>query len=219
MSFIKHKVLLVLLVFIVIICGVTYINYSLEKNSNDEVIITLSEENKNSNQIIQQEVEQEVENQENPIKEKKKVVVHVCGAIINPNKLYKLESGSRVADAINIAGGATNEADLSKINLADIIEDGQKIYIPSYGEMKQQIDLFEKNDQIQGINENNSLININTASKIELKQLSGIGEVKATSIIEYRNKNNGFKSIEEIIKVTGIGQATFEKIEEKIIIN
>jgi len=215
MSFIKHKGLLVLLVFIVIICGVSYINYSLEKYSEDEVIITLCEENKNSDK----EVEKEVKNQVNPTNEKKKLVVHVCGAIINPNKLYKLESGSRVADAINIAGGATNEADLSKINLADIIKDGQKIYIPSYGEIEQQIDLFEKNNQIQGINENNSLININTASKIELKQLSGIGEVKATSIIEYRNKNNRFKSIEEIIKVTGIGQATYEKIKEKIIVN
>ena len=134
--------------------------------------------------------------------------VDIKGCIKNPG-VYKLVKGSRVKDVIELAGGLTSDSDTSNINLAKIIEDEMVININSVN---------DNSGNNYGMNSTNlsDLININTASLEQLMTLSGIGESKARSIISYRKENGNFNEIEDITKVSGIGQALYEKIKDYI---
>jgi competence protein ComEA len=138
--------------------------------------------------------------------------VHVDGAVNQPG-LYNLPIQSRVQDAINAAGGVSAEADLETINLAALLEDGEKLDIPHKGKENRSLVDDEKNDQ------NKSLVNINTASLYELETLPGIGPTMAQSIIDYRQEHGFFTQIEQIMNVPGIGPSTFERIKEYITID
>lgn len=157
-----------------------------------------------------------IENQINQSKlEKDKVVIHITGEVYEEG-VYELEEGARIIDAVKCAGGLTVEADTSKINLAYILKDGQKIVIPSSYD---DIDEFVTNESCGNIIEENTqdnIININTASKEELKSLPGIGESTAQKIISYRNENGKFLNIEDITNVSGIGDSKFESIKDFI---
>jgi len=128
-----------------------------------------------------------------------------------------------------MAGGALEDADLNLLNLAERIVDEQKIYIPKIGEEidKTQIKVENRNDNALSIEPKaagsdtvqNSLININTASSEQLQSLPGIGKTIAQNIIDYRNTNGPFQSINEIKNVPRIGEKTFEKIKDKITVN
>jgi len=133
------------------------------------------------------------------------IYVDIDGAVNNPG-VYTLLEGSRVIDAINMAGGLKEGAYTQNVNKARKLTDGEKIYIPSEGDMDAE--------NLQ----TNSLININTAPAELLMTLPGIGEVYAKRIIEYRN-NKRFNSIEEIKNIQGIGDKTFEKLKDLITIN
>ena len=137
--------------------------------------------------------------------------VDIKGCIKNPG-VYKLVKGSRVKDVIELAGGLTSDSDTSNINLAKIIEDEMVININSVNDNNSNIN----NNYSNNNNNLSSLININTASLEQLMTLSGIGEAKAKSIISYREENGSFKEIEDITKVSGIGQALYEKIKDYI---
>lgn len=138
------------------------------------------------------------------------IMVHISGQVHNPG-LVELTFGSRVIDAVNLAGGLKKDADLDKINLAKKLADEEKIYIPKIGEEEIPI-----GDFIDGQNYNtNSKININTCSKEELMSLPGIGEVLAGRILEYREQNP-FETIDDIKNVSGIGEKKFESIKELI---
>ena len=136
-----------------------------------------------------------------------------------------LKQGARIADAVEAAEGVTNEADLDEINLAYILEDGQKIYIPNKKD-KEKLENKEyitkesgNNVIIQNKNTNkgeNKKVNINEASQSELENLTGIGESIAGRIIEYREQNGKFTKIEDIQNVKGIGDAKFANIKDKI---
>ena len=117
--------------------------------------------------------------------------------------------GSRVKDVIELAGGLTSDSDTSNINLAKIIEDEMVININSVNDNS-------GNNYSMNSNNLSDLININTASLEQLMTLSGIGESKAKSIISYREENGNFKAVEDITKVSGIGQALYEKIKDYI---
>lgn len=132
------------------------------------------------------------------------IFVHVSGYVHNPG-VYKLASDSRVTDAITAAGGALEEADIHRLNLAAFVIDGQKINVPRA--------TTESTPQ-GGIE--NGLVNINTADQKTLETLTGIGPVRAASIIEYRETKGGFSSIEEIMNVSGIGEGIFESLREQI---
>lgn len=131
------------------------------------------------------------------------IVIQVAGAVKNPG-VYKFKKGTRVFEAINVAGGYSIQADIEKVNLVKVLEDGEKIFVPF------------KNTSSSSSGSN--LININIASEEELCKLPGIGPALAKRIIEYR-ENKQFSSIEEIKNVKGIGEKKFEKIKNLITLN
>ena len=137
------------------------------------------------------------------------IYVHICGAVINPG-VYQVPAGTRVYQALELAGGSSDDAYLSGINLADKLADGQKVYIPAEGENAEGI-LSIDSGGVQSV-----MININTASEAELMTLPGIGQSRAKDIINYRVKNGFFESIDDIMKVSGIKEAAFEKIKDLI---
>lgn len=170
-----------------------------------------SELNKNNESIFVEENESMEVITKKEEKESIKIVVDIKGEIKNPN-IYWLEEGCIIEDLINIAGGITEEGDLSKINRAQKLNDHEVVIIPNINDKESEIENI-----IPSSNDKNK-VNINTASINELDTLSGIGPSKAESIIKYREENGTFKSIEEIKNVTGIGEALFEKFKENITI-
>lgn len=137
--------------------------------------------------------------------EEKMVTVFVCGCVYNPG-LYSLPENSRINDALEAAGGFTEEADRNALNLATIIEDGQQIYFPEIGEEGFSVTQSTKS----------SLIDINVAGVSELCSLPGIGESRAKDIVSYREKNGRFQKKEDIMKVAGIKESTYDKITDFI---
>jgi competence protein ComEA len=149
------------------------------------------------------------------------IIVHITGAVIRPG-LYSLPPGSRLQDAVQAAGGATQDADLEAVNLAGFIEDGSRIVIPKTTPIlpTESTPVITESSRAELgtpiIPDSNHRININTANQTELESLPGIGPVLAMKIIAYREANGPFSTIEEIIDVSGIGQATFELIKDLI---
>ncbi|MDZ5253070.1 helix-hairpin-helix domain-containing protein [Clostridium sp. LIBA-8841] len=158
-----------------------------------------------------------------------KIVVEIKGEVKNPN-VYVLENGSRIYELIEKAGGPTEEADLSNINRALYLSDGQCVVVRNINDVQDETEDLEEalNDENSKNVSNNSpeekisssdessTININTASKETLMTLNGIGESKAQAIIDYREEIGGFKSVDEITNISGIGEKTLEKIKDKI---
>lgn len=141
--------------------------------------------------------------------------IYICGQVAVPG-VYYMQPGARVCDAIEKAGGLCDGASESFWNQAELIYDGQMIYVPTETEAAEGA---VSAGQTSTISNESSQVNINTADKDELMTLSGIGESKADSIIKYRTQNGSFNSIEDIKNVSGIGDAMFEKIKDDITVN
>ena len=135
------------------------------------------------------------------------IFVYVCGAV-NREGVYELPGGSRVYEAIAMAGGFREDADTRNVNQAEVLEDEERIYVPVIGEEL----------QIGSDSDKDGKININKATKEELMTLPGVGESRAESIIQYRNDVGSFQSIEDIMQVSGIKEGLFEKIKDLITI-
>lgn len=148
-------------------------------------------------------------------------MIHVTGCV-KTQGIVSLKSSSRIIDAINAAGGFTSDADTDKLNLAYILQDGEKLYVPSKNEtVNKDYVSSEGGNNIVSNNFTNSdsksnIININTATKEQLESLTGIGESTANKIIKYRQEKGKFKTISDIKNVPGIGNAKFEIIKDKI---
>ncbi|WP_227767565.1 helix-hairpin-helix domain-containing protein [Zhaonella formicivorans] len=142
----------------------------------------------------------------------KEILVHISGAVEKPG-VYSLKSGSRVNDAVFLAVPLA-EADLDALNLAAPLVDGQKIPVPKKGEAPPQI------AGAQGISSGSGTgkVNINTAGLAELDSLPGIGPATAQKIIDYRTQHGGFKSVEELDQVSGIGAKKLEELKELVTI-
>lgn len=144
--------------------------------------------------------------------------VFLCGHIAKEG-VYRLALGSRLHEAVELAGGFGKEADKTYHNLARFLVDGERIYIPSKAETEE----FALAEKINGSGKEENIgkpehgkVNLNTATREELMGLAGIGAAKAEDIVEYRTKAGAFAAIEEIMNVSGIGAAMFEKIKEHI---
>ena len=152
-----------------------------------------------------------------------KIIVYITGAIKNEG-IYEMEENSRIANIIEKAGGLTEEANIENINLAYLLEDGMKIYIPKkdekINELKEDTNTYtSKENSTSEVLKNknkNEKININTATQTELETLPGIGPTTALRIIEYRKENGKFRNIEDIKKINGIGDNKFSKIKDLI---
>lgn len=215
MQILNKKTIIFISIIIVCVIG-TYYLFIKEKEyiGND------------SNLIISNGIEKEAkENDTKDIEEKNKIVVYIAGAIKNEG-VYELEENSRITDIIEKAGGLTDDANINNINLAYILQDGVKVYIPKdndKNEIKDETNIYvskengESNiDNGTSVETKNSKININTATQTELETLPGIGPSTATKIINYRKENGKFNSIDELKKVSGIGDSKYNKIKEMI---
>lgn len=146
----------------------------------------------------------------------KEIAVYICGAVKKPG-VYKFNTTSRVCDAVKAAGGFKKNADTISINQAQYLKDGEQITIPKKTNVKPGSSGDGKSDS-NNSKASSNLVNINQADENELMTLPGVGESKAASIIEYRNKNGYFTKIEDIMKITGIKEGVFNKIKDKITI-
>ncbi|MBQ2917001.1 MAG: helix-hairpin-helix domain-containing protein [Clostridia bacterium] len=203
----KQKIIVIIITALMII----FVGYYIISKINDSKYIELETE---ETEII----ENEIENDEITIQEQN-IILHITGAVKRQG-IVEVKKDSRISDIIEAAGGITKDADLSKINLAYIVKDGQKIYVPSIND-KEDIEKITEEAGENVIDEENSVsknqkVNINTASQTELETLSGIGPSTALKIINYRNENGDFKKIEDIKNVPGIGESKFESLKESI---
>lgn len=143
--------------------------------------------------------------------------VDVKGAVNHPG-VYQVSPNSRIQDAIQLAGGLTNEADQKQINFAQRLEDQMVVNVPKIGEEKGQEETITNAKNTSGNQgAKDSKVNINTATVEQLMTLKGVGQKKAEAIIEYRKKNGSFKSKEELMKVRGIGKKMFETFQERVV--
>jgi competence protein ComEA len=139
------------------------------------------------------------------------IAVYISGEVVNPG-VYEVSTGARLEQVVALAGGLTEQADPDRINLAAYMSDAQHIVVPAVGSPV----TANETAAAAASSEQNALININTAASEELQTLPGIGEAIAGYIIEYREENGGFKSIDEIMNVMRIGAVTFDKIKDRI---
>ena len=163
------------------------------------------------------------------------IYVHICGAVVNPG-VYELEAGSRVFEGIKAAGGFSETACEDYVNQAGQLSDGERLVIPTVEEVEQAKEdgtyqvlwtteaadkgtLDTGEDKTGGSGSGDGLVNINTATESELGNVKGIGAGKAAAIVQYRQENGNFASTEDIMKVSGIKEGTYEKIKDKITVN
>lgn len=227
--FYRHKIKIIasFILIISIIGGAFYLVY-----------IDKEEENNLIGEITEELEAPKIEEKEEPEKEEEKKViipswrVDMKGCIKNPG-VYQVNENTRIYEVIEMAGGLTKDATTTNINLSKKVSDEMVIYIYSNEEWKNKCNCKIENDYQSEISkevlERDSIIekeekketsekkiSLNQATKEELMMLDGIGSQKADSIIEYRTKNNGFQSIEELKKISGIGEALYEKIKENL---
>lgn len=198
----KKEILKNVIIVIIIIVVVIY-NFVLKKDAVEEYDYSeiVSDENVMENEII----------------ENTKIKVYVTGAVNTPG-VIELEEGARIEDAISLAGGVTAQSDLSKVNLAYSLEDGQKLYIPNISENFNEE--YITTESIEGVVESTtgskSKVNINKGGVSELSSLPGVGESLAQKIITYREANGKFEKIDDLKNVTGIGDKKYESLKEYI---
>lgn len=194
----KIKLAITIAIGIIVIIGIIKIvDIYYEKNNTEKISIS---------NFIENETEDEKYNT--------KIKVYITGEVKNQG-VIELEEGDRIADAIEKAGGQTEQASLKNVNLAYQLEDGQKIYIPNVNDNETEI----IDDGASGVVDdttNQTVVNINKADETELQSLNGIGESLATSIVQYRKENGKFETIEDLKNVPGIGDSKFENIKEYI---
>ena len=154
-------------------------------------------------------------------KTKEKIAVYVCGGVEKPG-VVTLDSGNRIIDAINACGGVLPNADVTKVNMAKLLKDGEQIQVPiqedAHAEPSLTAETTKKVNNKSSQTINHGLININTADQAELDSLPGVGPSTAAAILEYRSQVGSFQSIEDVKKVKGIGEAKFKKMAERITI-
>ena len=189
-DFLYYNRKIILVIFFFLLFAVSYLFF---KSDDYDELVYLDDNNIYDSEVVDTVI--------------KKYIVDVKGAVKFPGT-YELEEGKRVIDVINLAGGVLENADLLSINLSKKISDEMLIIIP-------EINIISEENFINDFN-NDGKISINYGTLENLMSLNGIGEIKAKAIIDYRNNNGMFKTIEDLKNVSGIGNSTFEKIKDYI---
>ena len=203
-----------LLLFICLCFIIIYVSFNSDVKTVEPEVIALSD-NEEKEEIIEAAVET--------------IFIDIKGEVDNPG-VYEMQLGDRVIDAVQLAGGFTDKATTDNVNLSKKLKDETVIIIPSYLKDYENVTIkndyeidsnnnIVKSDESENDEKNESsfnLVNINTASVVELMSLDGIGESKAKAIIEYRDTNGDFKNILDIKNVSGIGESIYEKIKDYI---
>lgn len=206
----KSRLHLIVVLLFIVVAGVIFISF--KNTSKDTDVIKIEE---NISKKLSSVTTSSITASNEVIKPKKEIFVHVCGEV-KKEGVYTIKPDGRVVDAIKAAGGFTKSAARYGINQAELLKDGMQVYIPSKKEIKNKPVTPVTNSPVLGNSE--SLVNINSATKEELMTLKGVGESRATLIIEYREKSGGFNDIKDIMKIKGIKQKFFDKIKDKICI-
>lgn len=234
MENLKNKKTIGIIVVLVILVTVTALTYGRNKKNVfkdeymnnifiDEEGVDLEEEVNIDYSKNDEEKDNEMDGKENKTNEEletsstNSIVVEIKGEVIKPD-VYTLSEGSIIKDLIDAAGGLTQEADISNINRAKEIKNHDLIIIKNINDITVDGEELVQHEEYYETNEESSdgKISINNSDLSELKEIPGIGEVKANAIISYREEHKGFKSIEEIKNVDGIGEKTFEKLKDSI---
>lgn len=245
MKYLKRNKIILIMIIIIFFTGLYFIVENVIENyqNNEDMIFNQEYTNNIENDYIDKSIDEYDKNDINNSVEKsdiksqvveEKIYVYITGEVNNAGVLT-LEKGSRIIDAINAAGGTTDRANISKINLVYLLSDGMKINIPNNEDLKNNPDFpyitlgsedgrnednkNQDNQEIKSTNTvNSNIININTATQTELETLPGIGPSLALQIINYRNENGKFSNIEDIKNVSGIGESKFNNIKKYITI-
>lgn len=199
---------------IIIVAVASFIKNKIDENSYNKAYENLLIENTTKQNVVE-------------VKIKEYMKVYVTGAVNFPG-VVQLEVGSRIEDAINVAGGIIENADLEKVNLAYSLEDGQKLYIPTKNEEKAEYIITENGEEVVEDSKSESMpsagktgnlkVNLNTDNARELESLPGVGPALAQKIMDYRKENGNFKSVEDLKNVSGIGDKKFESMKEYVIV-
>ncbi len=207
----KSVLFCTLIVVCICACGKDTAEYiSSEKKGSSEVAESDTQEG--SSEMLQIEADtQEV-----------LLYVYICGAVNTPG-VYTLPEGSRVCDLFSAANGLTDEAATDYWNQARLLVDGEMLYVPTMEEAQERQmssgDNSTHSSNLENTNNKDGKINLNTASLEQLMEIPGIGESKARAIIDYRETNGGYSSIEEVMNIEGIKEGVFSKMKEYIVVN
>ncbi len=221
----KRIGIFIVLIITIVVVGIIYLNSGFkELKKNDTESIFVDENTDVSDNDSSKNSEGKNKGSKSNIKENKdavvsqadkNIVVEIKGEVKKPD-VYILNENAIIKDLIEAAGGLTENADLTNINRAKKLQNHDLIYIANKNEAIKGNQSAESGSSSKDTGNSDKKININTANLEELKTLNGVGDAKAKSIIEYREKNGGFKSIDDIKNVTGITEKMFEKIKEQI---
>lgn len=205
---------------VVVLMLLMFVGCGSKEDKSEETVVLLDEESEKetaSEEEAEQKSAQEEETKNQQKTEPETIVVYVCGEV-QKEGVVTLPAGSRIYQAIEMAGGVTEEAEASWLNLAEVLTDGVRIYVPGKEEVSEgELAIPEGTGNSTGTSEaSDGLVNLNQASKEELMTLPGIGEAKAEAILQYRTEHGTFSSIDEIKNISGIKDGVFEKIKDKI---
>lgn len=230
----KKKIFVIVIILVVLAIGGVMIYFENQGDYADLDVLEEADGEFLTNEVVNS-VESESENLNEVVDNGEMIAVHITGEVKKTGIVY-LKKGARIDDAIKEAGGATKNANLDKVNLAYVLSDGQKIYIPNKNDKDAEIKYIISDSgenivvdegnkgssgnlgnsgNVKGVSEK---VNINTAGMEELESLKGIGPSLAQRIIEYRESNGGFKKIEELQEVKGIGDSKFSNIKDSVCI-
>lgn len=220
----KKLIIVIISIILIIIFICIYKYYYDEPKESITVNQNTSQQENIQDEYSEENNETEKESKFGIIQKEKTITVHVIGEVEKPG-VVNLKEGARIIDAINSCGGKTDNADMTKINLAYVLEDGVQIYVPSIDDNSENIEYIKENageniiiESATQEDKKTTKVNINNASIEKLQTLPGIGESIAKQIIEYRKENGNFEKIEDLKNVSGIGDSKLEKIKEYIIL-
>ena len=229
----NNKKIIIILMAIIFILGILAVIFLSNKKDDSLEIgsFNLNNQENVSSEGMNEEMSKNVEKSQKENEDT--IYIHIIGEVKNQG-IITLKSGQRIIDAIEKAGGVTEQADLSKVNLAFILSDGQKVKIPNVND-KEENEIYVTDSSGNNVIINGGIgvsignvgtydgvggrkVNINTANQTELETLNGVGPSLAAKIIDYRNKNGKFKNIEDLKNVSGIGDTKFEGIRNQVVV-